>query len=144
MLGLLRALFPSDAFAQTWPKLISHWTLDETSGPSFADSGHVANVPMEGVGTWADLPTASLIQGAGGTSAYTNGAGYARLAANHPDHDLSELKGRMHTAAFRRPRPRAPAFAILVRRPSCSSGGAAWGSPGRPPRTDVVRRHCGP
>jgi hypothetical protein len=90
MLGVLRAALPGAAFAQTWPTLISLWEFDETSGPSFADSGP-ANVPMTIVGTWADLSTPSMIQGIAGTSAYTNGSGYATIAANDPDHDLSEL-----------------------------------------------------
>jgi hypothetical protein len=92
MLGALRALLPGAAFAQTWPTLVSLWTFDETSaaGGVFADSGP-ANVPMTIVGTWADLSTPSMIQGVGGTSAYTNGSGHATIPADDPDHDLSEL-----------------------------------------------------
>jgi hypothetical protein len=92
MLGVLRGLLPGAAFAQTWPTLISLWQFDETSpaGGVFTDFGP-ANVPMNIVGTWADLSTDSMIQGIGGTSAYTGGSGYATIAANDPDHDLAEL-----------------------------------------------------
>ena len=90
MLGVLQAVLPSAGFAQTWPKLISLWTFDETSGTRFADSGP-ADLPMAIAGTWADLSTGSLIREIGGTSAYTNGSAYATIPADHPDHDLAAL-----------------------------------------------------
>lgn len=110
MLGALRAAIPGAAFAQTWPTLISLWKFDETSASAgvFADSGP-ANVPMDMVGTWADLSTGSLVQGIEGTSAYTNGSGHATIPADDPDHDLSEL-----TISFYYQRNSAAAKHILL------------------------------
>ena len=110
MLGVLRAAIPGAALAQTWPTLISLWKFDETSatGGVFADSGP-ANVPMGIVGTWADLSTGALVQGIGGTSAYTNGSGHATIPANDPAHDLSEL-----TISFYYQRNSAAAKHILL------------------------------
>jgi Concanavalin A-like lectin/glucanases superfamily len=110
MLGVLRAAIPGAAFAQTWPTLVSLWTFDETSaaGGVFADSGP-ASVPMSIVGTWADLSTASMVQGIGGTSAYTNGSGHATIPADDPEHDLSEL-----TISFYYQRNSAAAKHILL------------------------------
>jgi hypothetical protein len=90
------------------PALISLWSFDETGGMSFADSGP-ANVPMTIVGAWADLSTASMVQGIGGTSAYTNGTGHATIPANDPDHNLSEL-----TISFYYQRNSAAAKHILL------------------------------
>ena len=86
MLGSLRALLPGSAFAQSWLP-VSLWSFDEIAGPSFDDSGQ-ADVSMAMVGTWANLSTASMVQGIGGTSAYTDGSAYATLPANQPGHDL--------------------------------------------------------
>jgi Concanavalin A-like lectin/glucanases superfamily len=98
------------AFPKPLPELRSLWQLDETSagGGVFADSGP-ANLPMAIVGTWADLSTASMVQGIGGTSAYTEGSGYATIPANQPDHDLSEL-----TISFYYQRNSAAAKHILL------------------------------
>jgi hypothetical protein len=108
MLGALPAALPGAGLAQTWPRLVSLWTFDETSGPSFADSGE-AHVPMDIVGTWADLSGASLIEGIDGTSAYTSGSGYATIPADRPEHDLAEL-----TISFYYQRQSAAAKQILL------------------------------
>jgi hypothetical protein len=91
MLGALQAVLPGAAAAQPVRSPISLWSFDETSGTTFADLGP-AHVPMTIVGTWASLTTASMVQGVGGTSAYTNGSGsYATIPANDPDHNLGAL-----------------------------------------------------
>ena len=107
MLGVLQAVLPGAAFAQTWPRLISLWPFDETSGTSFADSGP-ADVPMALVGSWADLSTGSLIEGVDGTSAYTNGSAYATIPANRPDHDLAALTISFYYQRIRRARSNSP------------------------------------
>jgi hypothetical protein len=108
MLGVLRAVIPGAAFAQTWPNLVSLWTFDEVGGPTFGDSGQ-ANVPMTIVGTWADLSTTSMIEGVGGTSAYTDGSGYATIPAGIAQHDLAAL-----TISFYYQRNSAAAKHILL------------------------------
>ena len=110
MLGVVRALLPGAAFAQTWPTLISLWRFDETSaaGGVFSDVGP-ASVAMNIGGTWASLSTGSMVQGVGGTSAYTDGSGFATIPANDPDHNLSEL-----TISFYYQRNSAAAKHILL------------------------------
>ena len=111
MLGLAGVVLRAAgcAFPKPLPELLSLWKFDETSGGrGFADSGP-ANLPMAIVGTWADLSTASMVQGIGGTSAYTDGSGYATIPANQPDHDLSEL-----TISFYYQRNSAAAKHILL------------------------------
>jgi Concanavalin A-like lectin/glucanases superfamily len=109
MLGASQAVqLGACATQQQVPAPISLWSFDETGGTSFADHGP-ANVPMDIVGTWADLSTASMVQGIGGTSAYTNGSGHATIPANDPDHDLSEL-----TISFYYQRNSAAAKQILL------------------------------
>ena len=92
MLGVAKAALFGAAFAQQGPILVSLWAFDETSdaGGVFNDLGP-ASLAMDIVGTWADLSTDSMVQGIGGTSAYTNGSGYATTPANHPAHDLPAL-----------------------------------------------------
>ena len=92
MLGAAQAALFGAAFAQQRPALVSLWAFDETSdaGGAFNDLGP-ASLAMDIVGTWADLATDSMVQGIGGTSAYTSGFGYATIPANHPAHELSAL-----------------------------------------------------
>jgi hypothetical protein len=84
------------AAGRAWPQPsadpISRWELDETSTAEgvFEDRGS-AHVLMIHVGTWADLTTASLIEGAGGTSAFTDGSAYATMPANVAAHSLAAL-----------------------------------------------------
>lgn len=74
------------------PALTSRWELDETSSAAgvFEDRGP-AHVLMILSGTWADLTTGSLVEGIGGTSAYTDGSAYATIPANMAAHDLAAL-----------------------------------------------------
>jgi hypothetical protein len=120
MVGATQAALLGAAFAQTWPTLISLWTFDETSdaGGVFGDLGP-ANVPMDIVGTWADLSTDSMVQEIGGTSAYTDGSGYATIPANDPDHDLAEL-----TISFYYQRNSAAAKHVLLAASDALSTGA--------------------
>ena len=92
MLGVAKAALFGAAFAQQGPVLVSLWAFDETSdaGGVFNDLGP-ASLAMDIVGTWADLSTDSMVQGIGGTSAYTAGSGYATTPANHPAHNLPAL-----------------------------------------------------
>jgi hypothetical protein len=92
MLGVAKAALFGAAFAQQGPVLVSLWAFDETSdaGGVFNDLGP-ASLAMDIVGTWADLSTDSMVQGIGGTSAYTGGSGYATTPANHPAHELPAL-----------------------------------------------------
>lgn len=110
MLGLTGVVLRAAgcAFPKPLPEPLSLWTFDETGGTSFADSGP-ANVPMAIIGTWADLSTGSMVQGIGGTSAYTSGSGYATIPANDPDHNLSGL-----TISFYYQRDSAAAKHILL------------------------------
>jgi Concanavalin A-like lectin/glucanases superfamily len=108
MAGAIQVVWQGAAFAQSWPNLVSLWKLDETDGASFADSGP-ADVAMAFGGPWADLSSGSLIEGDDGTSAYTDGSGYATIPAGDPDHDLAEL-----TISFYYQRQSAAAKQILL------------------------------
>ncbi|MGH6921109.1 MAG: LamG-like jellyroll fold domain-containing protein, partial [Geminicoccaceae bacterium] len=79
----------------TWLKPadpISRWELDETSSAEgvFEDRGP-AHVLMILNGIWADLTTGSLVEGVGGTSAYTDGSAFATIPANAAAHNLAAL-----------------------------------------------------
>ena len=98
----------------TWPvpsaDPISRWDFDEISSAEgvFEDRGP-AHVLMILSGNWADLTTQSLVGGAGGTSAYTDGSAYATVPANVAAHDLAGL-----TISFYYQRASAAAKQILL------------------------------
>ncbi len=110
MLGVLRAALPGAAFAQSSGTLVSLWAFDETSGAGgvFDDLGPAA-LPMSIVGSWPDLTTDSIVQGVGGTSAYTDGSAYATIPADQAAHALNAL-----TLSFYYERGSAAAKQILL------------------------------
>ena len=110
MLGVLRAALPGAAFAQSSGTLVSLWAFDETSGAGgvFDDLGP-ADLPMSIVGSWPDLTTGSIVQGVGGTSAYTDGSAYATIPADQAAHALNAL-----TLSFYYERGSAAAKQILL------------------------------
>ncbi len=112
MLGVATIALRAAGCTSLKPSLqpISHWEFDETSAGNgvFEDRGP-AHVLMILEGTWADPTTGSLVEGVGGTSAYTDGSGYATLPANTPAHDLAEL-----TISFYYQRASAAAKQVLL------------------------------
>jgi hypothetical protein len=82
MLGESSVLLQACSFPKApSSSLVGLSSFDEI-GPAVFDDQGPADLPMTIVGTWADLTTDVIVQGVGGTSAYTRGRGYVTPPAD--------------------------------------------------------------